>query len=137
MKRKIIVEKQTDAYFVGIETTNEYGTAKHGMTLKEIGKEMLKVRNLSTIIEKKKEEFEKSNRCSCADLDDIEAVCPAHGLKAIRYKRFLEKAIRESVEEALREVRPGSAPNYYDATFVEVFGRAIEEYDSRVKEFMK
>lgn len=88
------------------------------MTLKEIGKEMLKVRNLSTIIEKKKEEFLR-------DRIKIQAV------------DFLEKAIRESVEEALREVRPGSAPNYYDATFVEVFGRAIEEYDSRVKEFMK
>ena len=35
MKRKIIVEKQTDAYFVGIETTNEHGTAKHGMSLTE------------------------------------------------------------------------------------------------------
>ena len=52
---------------------------------------------LSTIIEKKKEEFEKK----FADGGFVSAYQANH---AKDMKSFLEKAIRESVEEALREV---------------------------------
>lgn len=86
------------------------------MTLKEIASEMTKVRNLSTIIEKKKEEFLR-------DRIKIQAV------------DFLEKAIRESVEEALREVivfKKVGTKNY-----MEGYEDAMKDLYARIKEFMK
>ena len=89
--------------------------------------------NLSQIIERKKEEFRKGIGHS---IDW--AISAAHEDYCVSYDNcncltlydelndFLEKAIRESVEEALREVRPDS---YYLTH--------SEKFDNRVKEFMK
>lgn len=66
--------------------------------------------SLSTIIEKKKKEFRKKCHTEPKFFGDITWI-----------DTFLEKAIRESVEEALREVR----------------GLGIPDFDNRVKEFMK
>ncbi len=85
--------------------------------------------NLSTIIEKKKEEFVEKyyvdghfgGSCFSGWEDTGDEIRDT----------FLEKAIRESVEEALREVRPEE--NYT----VTNFNVCLKEFDSRVKEFMK
>ena len=93
--------------------------------------------NLNQIIEKKKEEFKKEMRCSCIfEVDALEDVaCEAHGITAIRYKRFLEKAIRESVEEALREVivfeKTGTT------VYMAGYEDAMKDISVRIKEFMK
>lgn len=84
------------------------------MTLKEIASEMTKVRNLSTIIEKKKDEFAFFLDGMGFSNKEIEVILPQY-----------EKAIRESVEEALREMENTgliTEPN---------------EFESWVKEFMK
>ena len=94
------------------------------MTLKEIGKEMVKYRNLSTIIEKKKEEFEKDYK------KQIESELGELAVSGIKY--FLEKAIRESVEEALRWVKP--VAGYNDSFGAYYYEGELEE---RIKEFMK
>ena len=75
--------------------------------------------NLTTIIEKKKGEFDYDFRFNF-DGSDIDEKFKK------KLKSFLEKSIRESVEEALRDVL------YYDLT---------KKEDSRIrdlcKEFMK
>lgn len=89
--------------------------------------------NLNTIIERKKEEFEKSMTCidECKNGFYEDIGCPAHGEDAIKAKKFLEKAIRESVEEALRDVRP--QPSYSKTNWK----TCLDEFDVRVNEFMK
>lgn len=77
--------------------------------------------NLSQIIERKKEEFDKGFSKCIVEFGDVYEITLNDELKD-----FLEKAIRESVEEALREVRPDS---YYLTH--------SEKFDNRVKEFMK
>ena len=86
------------------------------MTLKEIGKEMVKYRNLTTIIEKKKEEWTMSHGITTPD--------------------FIEKAIRESVEEALRKVRPTKADMEF-GILARAYNKCVDAFDYRVKEFMK
>lgn len=89
--------------------------------------------NLSQIIERKKEEF------------DATFISPtsmwATNLTGDKWyhkqdvRLFLEKAIRESVEEALREVRPKGTGK--DGDYIDGFIGCLSAYDSRVKEFMK
>jgi len=99
------------------------------MTLKEITSEMMKPRNLSTIIERKKEEFDDLlNTFQTASYWDGEGATdgePKVAETKAEIESFFEKAIRESVEEALREVESTALitePN---------------EFESWVKEFMK
>lgn len=87
---------------------------------------------LNEIIERKKEEFGKGIGHS---IDW--AISAAHGEYCVSHDNcncltlydklndFLEKAIRESVEEALREVRPGVGDD------------SMDWYEEKVEEFMK
>lgn len=96
--------------------------------------------NLNEIIEKKKEKFENefvsktisypvgSERSEVININDV--------------KSFLEKAIRESVEEALRAVDLQGGTLYVDETsgeykYIKGYCKALEDFDARVKEFMK
>lgn len=94
--------------------------------------------NLSQIIERKKEEFEKSdlkNRIVESDKFYRLHGFPEYAGETVQ--SFLEKAIRESVEEALREVRP---EDYMAKELCESeggYGMCLDDLDSRVKEFMK
>lgn len=90
--------------------------------------------NLSTIIEKKKDEFAFFLDGMGFSNEDIEVILPQ-----------AEKAIRESVEEALRVVRPNEEyekSGYFDSTMEwesENYGynEAMNILYTKVKEFMK
>lgn len=83
--------------------------------------------NLSQIIERKKEEF--------LDLYWERGKYSERELGPKSYTDFIEKAIRESVEEALREVRPKGTGK--DGDYIDGFIGCLSAYDSRVKEFLK
>lgn len=102
--------------------------------------------NLNEIIERKKEEFEKTMTCidECKNGLYEDIGCPAHGEDAIKTKRFLEKAIRESVEEALREVKPEKDEDFVYCEHKLMAGdectcgKGLHTlFDVRVKEFMQ
>lgn len=82
--------------------------------------------NLNEIIERKKEEWEREfNMGWSVRLSQ----------RAQRFfKQFLDKAIRESVEEAFREVRPYRA--FTDLEELHEYSY-VNDFDNRVKEFMK
>lgn len=85
---------------------------------------------LSKIIEKKKEEFDTyvyANSLECGGYDDSGML--QEDIEKVQ--SFLEKAIRESVEEALRDVRP--QPSYSKTNWK----TCLDEFDVRVNEFMK
>ena len=97
-------------------------------TLKEIASEMMKPRNLSAIIEKKKEAF----------VEEFENIAIECGLSTENdVKSFLEKAIRESVEEALLEVGNFGEPEKGCDGCEMSCGHALMDFKERVKEFMK
>ena len=102
--------------------------------------------NLTTIIEKKKEDLygmflpkSKNNYYYNAkkhvqfsenpnNWEEIDAVEDIANL--------FEKAIRESVEEALREVRPTKADMEL-GILARAYNKCVDAFDYRVKEFMK
>lgn len=74
--------------------------------------------NLSQIIERKKEEFDESDWIAVCEITSF-------SIMLAKQSKFLEKAIRESVEEALQEV-------------IDIDGyKETLKMSSRVKEFMK
>ena len=101
---------------------------------------------LTTIIKKKKEQFEKEfvNK-SLPFLGGMHLSWKSAGdfdkemLMINNVESFLEKAIRESVEEALREVRPSGEEKICDTETGGIYkiNPCKNQFDSRVKEFMK
>ena len=83
--------------------------------------------NLSQIIERKKEEF--------LDLYWERGKYSERELGPKSYTDFIEKAIRESVEEALREVKPEG--KFLNTVYFDNLSSYKTEYKDRVKEFMK
>ena len=90
---------------------------------------------LSTIIEKKREEFEKEFVKKNTNWCESGWTVPFVDSRADGLESFIEKAIRESVEEALREVlvfrKIGTT------TYMEGYEDALNDIFIRVKEFMK
>ena len=84
--------------------------------------------NLSQIIERKKEEFDESDWIAVCEITSF-------SIMLAKQSKFLEKAIRESVEEALREVivfkKTGTM------AYMQGYEDALKDLYVRVKEFMK